>query len=265
MDFALTPRYLFAQKHLNQDLADFVKSGLIDAPADLAVALSRLESYAAAAVLENLDRAGFRSDYTFKEKKAKDAKESTESDVALVYGQYVKFLKTHCIYSIAKSVPTECRNLSDAENQRIWLEYGMADRPAASIDADNPVAVAWRLARENQVRATQRVGAVYFLASQLQRGGLSSTEREFLEKGNQSIVTYLNNQARSFAHDEMMFAIVLGGSALAVTRQRLFEEDLNPRYNVVQYLQTDRNMPGRYHGSVEDGFRAKLQEYRDNP
>ena len=261
MDFQLTPRYLLAVLQLNQDLVESLKVGLAQAPSQLSIGLSRLESYTSAALMEKLANLGLMTGYTFKETKKK---EPVASETALAYEPYVQFIKTHCIHTVATSVPLDCRNLSTAENQRIRAEHKVQELQVQSIDVDDPVAVAWRLARENEERARQRAGALYYLASQLQRGRLSTLEREHLEIDNQAIVSYFNQQARSFSHDEMMFAIVLGGAALESTRAKIFDEELNPRYNIVQYLQADRSMPGRYQSSVEDGFRAKLQAYRDN-
>jgi hypothetical protein len=260
MDFSLTARYFFAQQQLNYDMTDSLKRGLVEAPENLRIALSRLEAYASTALLEQLNNLGFQTDYTFKEAKKKD--QTAVPDKAIVYEQYVKFIKGHYVHMVATSAPLDCRNLSDAENQRIRAEHGAREMSAPEIDTNDPVAVAWRLARENQERTVQRVGAVYYLASQLSRG-LSTLERQHLENDNQALATYLYQRARSFAHHEMMFAIILGGSALESTRQKLFDEELNGRYSIMQYLEQDGNLPGRYPTSVEEGFRAKLQEYRD--
>lgn len=259
MNFPLTARHYFAQQQLNYDMVDALKRGLVEAPENLKVALSRLEAYASTALLEHLNNLGFQTDYSFKESKKK---EQEVPDKAIVYEQYVKFITSHFTHMVATSAPLDCRNLSDAENQRIRAEHGAKEMSAPEIDEGNPVAVAWRMARTNQERAVQGVGAVYYLASQLSRG-ISTLEREHLEKDNLALTAYMYNRARAFAHHEMMFAIVLGGSALELTRQKLFEEELNPRYSIMQYLEFDGIHPGRYQASVEEGFRAKLQEYRD--
>lgn len=259
MDFSLTPRHFFAQQQLNYDMVDALKRGLAEAPENLRIAVSRLEAYASTALLEHLNNLGFQTDYTFKESKKKDQQ---VPDKAIVYEQYVKFIKGHYVFMVSTSAPLNCRNLSDAENQRIRAENGAREMSAPEIDTNDPVAAAWRLARENQERTVQRIGAVYYLASQMSRG-LSTLERQHLENDNQALATYLYQRARAFAHHEMMFAIILGGSALESTRQKLFEEELNGRYGIMQYLEQDGNMPGRYQTSVEEGFRAKLQEYRD--
>jgi hypothetical protein len=259
MDFSLTPRHYFAQQQLNYDMVDALKRGLVEAPENVRIALSRLEAYASTALLEHLNNLGFQTDYTFKESKKKDQQ---VPDKAIVYEQYVKFIKSHYVFMVATSAPLDCRNLSDAENQRIRAEQGAREMLVPEVDVNNPVAVAWSLARKNQERTVQCVGAVYYLASQVSRS-LSTLEREHLEKDNQALTTYLYHRARAFAHNEMMFAIILGGSALESTRQKLFDEELNSRYSIIQYLDQDGNHPGRYQTSVEEGFRAKLQEYRD--
>jgi len=261
MEFPLTPRYFFAIQNLNYNLAELLKTGLALAPDQVRIGLSRLENYTAAAVLQHLDRLGFGTGYIFKEPKKKDV---AISETARVYEQYVKFLKSHNIHAVSSSVPIDYRNLSTEENHRIRAEHGAREMPISTIDVNDPVAVAWQIARENSERARQRLGALLYLTSQLPRGGVSTMEREYLENDNQAIMTYLNSQARSFGHDEMMFAIVLGGEALELTRRSIFAEDLSERYSVIHYLQPDRIPPGRYMSSVEDGFRAKLQAYRDN-
>lgn len=259
MDFSLTPRYVFAQQQLNYDMVDSLKRGLVDAPENLRIALSRLEAYASTALLEHLNNIGFQTDYTFKESKKRDQQ---VPDKAIAYEQYVKFIRGHFVHMVSTSAPLDCRNLSDTENQRIRAEQGAREMSTPEIDTNDPVAVAWRLARQNQERTVQRVGAVYYLASQMSRA-LSTLERQYLENDNQALTNYLYQRARAFAHHEMMFAIILGGKALESTREQLFDEELNSRYGIMQYLEQDGNMPGRYQTSVEEGFRAKLQEYRD--
>jgi len=259
MDYSLTPRHFFAQQQLNYDMVDAIKRGLVEAPANLRIALSRLEAYASTALLEHLNNLGFQTDYTFKASKKKDQQ---VPDKAVVYEQYVKFIQKHFMFLVASSAPLDSRNLSDAENQRIRAEQGAREMSLPEFDSNNQVALAWRMARENQERAVQRVGAVYYLASQLSRG-LSTLEREHLENDNQALTHYFFHRARGFAHHEMMFAIVLGGNALESTRQKIFNEELNLRYSIMQYLEQDGNLPNRYPTSAEESFRAKLQEYQD--
>ena len=238
---------LFALRKLNTELGDFVKYGLVDVAGRAKISLSRIEGSLAEQLLRGLE-------YAPPAPKGKPGDEQ----MADAYSLFVTFVKEHhMLENIRQAMPT-LRCLSEEQQRTLCDAQGLQLAKGPNVPAADRVLTAFTRAGLNRTRALQRVGALLFLTSQSKAYGLA---KEDLEAESQAALELLYERAASFMATRLKFAVVLGGEPLAQARTEVMKNSFAPRFGIMQYLEEDEHLPGRWQTSDEEAFRAKLEEY----
>lgn len=253
----ITQQHIIEIHRLNHSLGEFVRAGLRDMGRRVEASIDLLMTTVA---MNSMDQIDNQSRFTQSTKRSKREDSPDTVPAELAYELYAKFLSTHYMDCILDHPPAALGDLSESKQAAIVSALGRSYDALPTLAVVDDVGRAWRQACLNSRRAYQRVGALFFLASQLPKR-LSGLERERLDAEINGAMTVLFRSAAAFEASEMRFAILLNGEALAHTRTKMLSRSFGPGISVIQYLQDNETLPGRYTSDAEQSFRDKIAEY----
>jgi hypothetical protein len=257
MTTSITQQHIIEIHRLNHSLGEFVRTGLRDRGRRDEASISLLMSTVAMNWMDQIDN---QSRFTPRTKRSKREDSPNAAPAELAYELYAKFLSTHYMDCILDHPPATLGDLSESKQAAVVASLGRSYDALPTLTVIDDVGRAWCQACLNSRRAYQRVGALFYLASQLPRH-LNGVERERIDAEINGAMTILFRGAAAFEATEMRFAIVLNGEALAHTRAKMLSRTFGPGISVIQYLQDNESLPGRYATETEQSFRDKIAEY----
>lgn len=258
MTTSITQQHLIEIHRLNYSLGEFVRMGLRDMGGRVEASIDLLVTTVAMNSMDQIDNQSRFTPSTTKRSKREDLPDTGPAELA--YELYAKFVAKHYLDCLREHPPAALGDLSESKQAAVVSALGRSYDALPTLAVVDDVARAWRQACLNSRRAYQRVGALFYLASQLPKR-LSKAEHERIEAEINSAMTVLFRGASAFEASEMRFAILLNGEALAHTRAKILAKSFGPGISVIQYLQDNENLPGRYASDTEQSFRAKIAEY----
>lgn len=257
MTESITSRHFIEIHRLNYSLGNFVRAGL----ADLAQrAEASIDLLLATVGMHSMDRLEGQSRFMEKFVRNKKSKQPGASEAEFAYGLYAKFVTSHYLDVVSGHPPAILGELPDSAQQAIVAALGTAYVDLPSIAVPDDVQRAWLQACRNSARAYQRVGALYYLASQLPKHP-GNKPQDAVQLEIEKAARILFRSASMFEATEMRFAILLQGEALAHTKAKILSKSFGAGISVMQYLQDNETLPGRYMTDAENTFRAKIAQY----
>jgi hypothetical protein len=253
----ISPRHLIEIHRLNYSLAEFIRPGLMDigrrAEASIGLTL--------AAVAHHLmDQIDGQARFNVKPLLPKPGERPGDREAKLAYQLYAKFVSSHSVGIVAEHPPAQAGELPD--NEQLAIVAGL-DKPYRAlptiVDADE-VERAWLQACKNSFMAYQRVGALYYLASQVPKHSKGAAA-EAVQVEVDHAAQLLFRAANEYEATEMRFAILLQGAALAHTRAKILAKSFGGDFGVMHYLQENEFLPSGYPAAAETAFRAKIAHY----
>ena len=138
----------------------------------------------------------------------------------------------------------------------------LGDLPEKQADPDTDlVRAAFNQAALNRQVARSRVAALFFLSGEAQDG----RRDELISDAVHRILEVFYRQHDRFTLSWQNFAMLLGGDALATVRATLAKDYFSDGMSVMQYLERNEGLPGRWASDTEDRFRQSIAEYLKNP
>jgi hypothetical protein len=255
----ITSEHILAFRHLNQRLGDFVKDAFRDEINFLHVNADLTLGQVAERTLYDLDNLARFPSRTAKRNKGDNAG-NQDLDV-LAYERYVEFVAKHSVSAVARQPPAQVGPINQDRIDAILEKQGLKYPKLALLEDEADMVVrAWNMARVNRQRALQRVGAFFFLASQMP-SGIYGDQHKRLDNEGTSVVQFLFSRASDFQASELKFAVLLGGEALALTKAGILQDSFGPDMGVIQYLYPSERHPGHYSVSEGAAFTQKIKEY----
>lgn len=257
MTEAITSRHLIEVHRLNYSLGRFICAGLTDIAQRPEASIDIL---LAAVAMHSMDQLDSLARFNRKPLRSKKEGESKTTEAELAYMLYAKFVSSHHLDVVAEHPPAIVGELPDSRQQAIVdsLNRTYADLP--TIPAPDDVQRAWLQACRNSHRTYQRVGALYYLASQLPKHP-GNTHSDAVNSEIEKAAKMLFRSSAAFEATEMRFAILLQGEALAYTKAKILAKSFGPGTSVMHYLQDNECMPGRYLVEAENKLRATIAQY----
>lgn len=255
----ITVQHIVEIHRLNQGLAQFVREGLRAADHKVGATIDLLMGCLAQKSMDQLDGHSRMSGAAVQRSKRVELVQASPAEQA--YSAYANFVSSHFLAAIAQHRPAEVGELPRIIQETIVAATGRLYLESVSIDAaGDEVSRAWQQARRNGQLAFQRLGALGYLASQtpshLQSLGYGALNAEVT-----AARSALLEAANGYETSEMKFAILMGGSALEVTRQKMVAKSFGEGMGIMHYLQENESLPGRSSTSTEQRFREKITEY----
>ena len=160
----------------------------------------------------------------------------------------------------------------EREGSRAPFAYRPSRLPAAerliaevlgAVPEDSPppatdlVLTAFHRAGRNRQLASSRMSTLFFLSGEAQDG----RKDELISNAVQRILEVFYHQHDRFTLSWQNFAILLGGEALATVRETLAHQHFSEGMAIMQYLEPNERLPGRWSAETEDNFRQALASY----
>jgi hypothetical protein len=253
----ITAEHIIDVHRLNYRLGVFVTAGLNNMGLKREASIDLLMATIA---LNSMNQVDALSRFSGLAKRSKRVDSDQKSTAAHAYELYAKFVSAHHMDSVSQYRPASIGELPDSEMNDIVASLGVSYPEVPSLYVNDDVTGAWGIACRNSYRAYQRLGALFYLMSQLPKH-LSGVERDRVVPEADAAMTVLFRGAAAFEMSEMKLAVLLGGNALERTRSKIIAKSFGPGVSIIQYLQDDEHLPGRYSSVTEQGFRDKIAEY----
>lgn len=254
----ITSHHIIEIHRLNHSLGEFVRAGLRDIGNNLEASIDLLMGTVAQATLNLVD-----THYRFNgdARPRRNRQELLSSAPAEhAYKAYASFVSTHYLDMVAQHPPAELGELPRSAQAGLIAAACRVYHDSPTLPLSDEAARSWEMACKNSKLAYQRVGALFFLASQAPKY-LTGAEKARLDTEVQAAMSVLFRTAGNYEATEMKFAILMGGEALALTRQKIISKSFGKGMSVMQYLQTNESLPSRYSTCTEQSFRDTIERY----
>lgn len=257
----ITSEHILAFRHLNKRAEEFVKDAFRDEINFLHVNADLTFGQVAERSLYDLENLARFPTRSTKPRKGDSSAPVVQDPNVVAYARYVEFVSKHNVSAVASQPPADFGLIKEDEIAAVLEAQGLKYPKLVLLDdEDDLVARAWNMARVNRQRALQRVGAFFFLTSQIPSGHYGA-QRERLENEGTAAVQYLFGRAADFQASELKFAVLMGGEALALTKKAILQDSFGPSMGIMQYLSSDERHQSRYSVAEADAFKHKIDEY----
>lgn len=223
MKIIVTPEHVAEFYRLNVALYKFLKGGLRNSAGDLEVSFEKTFGNLAQHMLHYMEtcREPLPDELQAVPTEISEQKYRPLTLAEVAYDRYAAFIGEKTPQAVRGYGLVSVGTVDRAIQDQAAAVNGIAVPARKALEVEDSIfSHAWQFARQNRARAWQRIGVLLFLTSQT-INDMSAQMRKDLEDEGNKVLTHLYHQVEVFEASEMKFAILLGGEALAITREYL--------------------------------------------
>lgn len=178
------------------------------------------------------------------------------------YSHYVQFLRNHSWAAVRNSVPLpRALGLTLERCAEIQKKHGAVPVVDSKLEGRDVLLVAWNRARSLRVRMQRALATTAYLAEQARRRDTEDCG-EVADVIGGRLMRFFYQQGHLAEADELKLAILLGGEALELTREKIAVSALDEKFSAIsQHLAHPRAMPRSFDQDSERSFCNRLKEY----